>query len=142
MGERGHEVIGSLRAVHVKRLERPGGSRAQLHDLLGHGALDAIQACLERLASRDLEVASIAGVHGTERVWLVLPSWEAYVALAFDELLVAGPSALQVARRLVDVLGELVDAVPPARRAPVEHRLQRAVGDLHRAFLDEAPVTS
>ena len=105
-------------------------------------ALDAVETCLERLASRDLDVASVAGVHGRERVWLVLPSWEAYVGLAFDELLVAGPSALQVARRLVDVLDELVDAVPPARRAPVERRLQRAIGDLHRAFPDEAPVTS
>ena len=101
-------------------------------------ALDAVETCLERLASRDLDVASVAGVHGRERVWLVLPGWEAYVALAFDELLVAGPSALQVARRLVEVLGELVDAVPPARRAPVERRLQRATGDLHRAFSDEA----
>jgi Short C-terminal domain len=39
-----------------------------------------------------------------ERLRLVLPSWQEYVALAFDELLVAGPSALQVARRLVAVL--------------------------------------
>jgi hypothetical protein len=52
-----------------------------------------------------------------------------------------GRSALQVARRLVDVLGELVDAVPPARRAPVQRRLERATGDLQRAFPDEARAT-
>ena len=101
-------------------------------------ALDAIQACLERLAARDLDVARIAGVQGHERLRLVLPSWHEYVALAFDELLVAGPSALQVARRLVAVLGELADAIPSARRAPIERRLERATGALQQAFPDEA----
>ena len=101
-------------------------------------ALDAIQACLERLAARDLDVARIAGVQGHERLRLVLPSWQEYVALAFDELLVAGPSALQVARRLVAVLGELADAIPSARRAPIERSLERATGALQQAFPDEA----
>jgi uncharacterized membrane protein len=103
-------------------------------------ALDAIQACLERLAVRDLDVARIAGVHGHERLRLVLPSWQDYVALAFDELLVADPSVLQVARRLVAVLGELADAVPSARRAPIERRLERATGNLQQAFPDQAPA--
>ena len=71
----------------------------------------------------------------------MLPSWHEYVALAFDELLVAGPSALQVARRLVVVLGELADAIPSARRAPIERRLERATGDLQQAFPDEAQAT-
>jgi uncharacterized membrane protein len=101
-------------------------------------ALDAIQACLERLAARDLDIARIAGVQGHERLRLVLPSWQEYVALAFDELLVAGPSALQVARRLVAVLGELADAIPSARRAPIQRRLERATGALQQAFPDEA----
>jgi uncharacterized membrane protein len=101
-------------------------------------ALDAIQACLERLAARDLDIARIAGVQGHERLRLVLPSWQEYVALAFDELLVAGPSALQVARRLVAVLGELADAIPSARRAPTERRLERATAALQQAFPDEA----
>jgi uncharacterized membrane protein len=104
-------------------------------------ALDAIQACLERLAARDLDVASVTGVQGHERPRLVLPSWDEYVALAFDELLVAGPSALQVARRLVVVLGELADAIPSARRAPIKRRLERATEDLQQAFPDEAQAT-
>jgi uncharacterized membrane protein len=102
--------------------------------------LDAIQACLERLAARDLDVARIAGVQGHERLRLVLPSWQEYVALAFDELLVAGPSALQVARRLVAVFGELADAIPSARRAPIQRRLERATSALQQAFPDEAPA--
>jgi hypothetical protein len=64
------------------------------------------------LAARDLDVAKIAGIQGHERLRLVLPDWQEYVALAFDELLVAGPSALQVARRLVAVLDELADDIP------------------------------
>jgi len=71
----------------------------------------------------------------------VLPSWQAYVALAFDELLVAGPSALQVARRLVAVLDELADAIPSARRAPIERRLERATAALQQTFPDEARAT-
>jgi hypothetical protein len=106
--------------------------------LLAQPGLDAIQACLDRLATRDLDVARIAGVHGHERLRLVLPSWQEYVALAFDELLVAGPLALQVARRLVAVLSELADAVPPARQAPVQRRLERATDDLQRSFPNEA----
>jgi uncharacterized membrane protein len=101
-------------------------------------ALDAIQVCLERLAARDLDVASITGDQGHERLRLVLPSWDEYVALAFDELLVTGPPTLQVARRLVVVLGELADAVPSARRAPIKRRLERATRDLQQAFPDEA----
>ena len=81
-------------------------------------------------------------MHGHERLRLVLPSWQEYVALAFDELLVAGPSALQVARRLVEVLSELVEVVPPARRAPLQRRLERATDDLQRTFPDEARATS
>jgi hypothetical protein len=64
--------------------------------------------------------------------------WQEYDALAFDELLVASPSALQVSRRLVAVLGELTDAVLSARRAPIERRLERATGALQQAFPDEA----
>jgi hypothetical protein len=101
-------------------------------------ALDAIQACLELLAARNLEVARIAGIHGHERLRLVLPSWPGYVGLAFDELLVARPSALQLARRLVAVLNELADAIPSARRPPIERRLEQATNALHRAFPAEA----
>ena len=101
-------------------------------------ALDAIQACLELLAARDLEVARIAGIQGQERLRLVLPSWPEYVGLAFDELLVAGPSALQLTRRLVAVLNELAAAFPSARRPPIERRLEQATNVLHRAFPDEA----
>jgi uncharacterized membrane protein len=104
-------------------------------------ALDAIQACLERLATRDLDVTRIAGVQGHERLRLVLPNWQEYVALAFDELLVAGPSVLQVARRLVAVLDELTDDIPAARRAPIERRLERATTALQQAFPDEARAT-
>ena len=64
------------------------------------------------------------------------------MALAFDELLVAGPSALQVARRLVEVLSELVEVVPPARRTPLQRRLERATDDLQRTFPDQARATS
>jgi uncharacterized membrane protein len=42
------------------------------------------------------------------------------------------------AAQALDVLGELVDAVSPARRAPVERRLKRATSDLQQAFPDEA----
>jgi hypothetical protein len=71
----------------------------------------------------------------------VLPSWQEYVALAFDELLVARPSALQMARRLVAVLDELTDTIPSARRAPIEPRRERATGALQQAFPDEARAT-
>jgi hypothetical protein len=87
------------------------------------------------LATRDLDVARIAGIQGHERLRLVLPNWQEYVALAFDELLAAGPSALQVARRLVAVLDELADDMPAARRAPIRRRATTA---LQQAFPDEA----
>ena len=105
-------------------------------------ALDAIQACLEQLAARNLDVARIAGVQGHEHLRLVLPTWQEYVALAFNELLVAAPSALQVGRRLVGVLDELADAIPAARRGPIERRLERATTALQQTFSDEARAMS
>jgi uncharacterized membrane protein len=96
--------------------------------------LDVIDALMARLASRDLGVERIAGVHGNERIEMKLPDWDDYVGLAFDELLLASAASLQVARKLVEVLRSLIREVPSMRRPPLQSRLDRETRALKANF--------
>jgi uncharacterized membrane protein len=52
-------------------------------------------------------------------------TWSAYVALAFNEIRLAGVRSPQVTRRLVAVLEDLRSIAPADRRAPLEAQLKR-----------------
>ena len=49
--------------------------------------------------------------------------WDAYVHLSFDEIRLAGARSPQVSRRLTAALEDLLEVVPPARRAVVQEQL-------------------
>jgi hypothetical protein len=51
--------------------------------------------------------------------------WEGFVALAFDEMIVAGATSPQVPRRLAAALDDLIENAPPERRPPLERRRRR-----------------
>ena len=75
------------------------------------------------LANRYIDVGCVRNPEGVARVVLNLPAWEDYVALALDEVIIAGIRSLQVRARLVRLLVELHDLVPPDRQAGVQRRL-------------------
>ena len=88
-------------------------------------ALDTSDGLLRLLATRDLDVGCLRGPEGQPRVVLLLPAWDGYVGLALDEVLSIGLRSFQIRRRLERLLAELHQLVPPARRAAIEHRLER-----------------
>jgi uncharacterized membrane protein len=59
------------------------------------------------------------------RLLLPVPTWEEYVAAAFDEVVDVGRSTPGVAARLVTVLDDLASAVPADRRPEIDRRRQR-----------------
>ena len=82
-----------------------------------------------RLVQRlnDLQITSVLyliGQRGREviRAMFPTPTWEDYLALAFDEIRQYGVSSVQVMRRLRSALLNLVDAVTGAERKAVVRR--------------------
>jgi uncharacterized membrane protein len=100
-------------------------------------ALDQLDDVLQRLTRRSLGDGRLLDDAGRVLVRFPAPRWDAFMALACDEIIVSGADSIQVTRRLRALLDDLVSSAPPARRAPVSARiatLQRAV---RRAQPDE-----
>jgi uncharacterized membrane protein len=85
-------------------------------------ALDTIDGLLRVLAARDLTVEHVRGGDGIVRVELVLPRWEDYLAVAFDEIVALPGLSPNVARRILRLLDELSAIAPPDRRPALEAR--------------------
>jgi uncharacterized membrane protein len=100
-------------------------------------ALDQLDDALERLVRRSLGDGRLLDDAGRVLVRFPAPQWDAFLALAVDEIIVDGAGSIQVTRRLRALLDDLLTNAPPARRPPVSARiatLQRAV---RSAFADE-----
>ena len=101
-------------------------------------ALDQIDDALERLVRRSLSDGRLLDDTGRVLVRFPAPTWDAFLALALDEIIVSGAGSIQVTRRLRALLDDLLTSAPPSRRPPVSARiatLQRAV---RRELADEA----
>jgi uncharacterized membrane protein len=85
-------------------------------------AIDQIEDLLRRLIRKDLDSAHIGDSQGDLRLILLLPSWQDYLALAFDEIRHFGANSIQVVRRLRSALSELADISPTAARADITRR--------------------
>jgi len=85
-------------------------------------AIDQIEDLLRRLIRKDLDSAHIRDSEGDLRLILLLPSWEDYLALAFDEIRQFGANSIQVVRRLRSALSELAGISPTAGRADLTRR--------------------
>jgi uncharacterized membrane protein len=93
-------------------------------------ALDQLDDALERLVRRSLGDGRL--LDGAARVLVRFPAprWDAFLALAVDEIIVYGAGSIQVTRRLRALLDDLLASAPPSRRPAVSARiatLQRAV---------------
>jgi uncharacterized membrane protein len=88
-------------------------------------ALDGIEDLLRVLARRDLDAGTVPDASGTPRVLLALPSWEAYLGVALDEVIPAAAAAPRVGRRITRLLEHLAETAPPDRVPPVSARLAR-----------------
>lgn len=97
-------------------------------------AIDRLHDCLRQLSGRQLTSGEWRDRDGVVRLRARQITWEGYVRLAFDELILAGAGSPQVARRLFAALDDLLATAPAARRPPLERQrelLTAAVGDAY-----------
>ncbi|WP_411102950.1 DUF2254 family protein [Streptomyces sp. cmx-4-9] len=85
--------------------------------------LDHTEDLLTRLAGRDLAIGTFTGPGGAVRLTVPVPTWEQYVRLAVDDVMVAAAESPMTLLRLRLLLTRLRAACPPARRPVVESRL-------------------
>jgi len=78
----------------------------------------------------------VTGPDGRPRVRYLPPAWDAIVALGLDETIQYGTSSVQVARRLLALLADLVAAAPQQRRPPVQARIEALRQLVTAAFPD------
>jgi uncharacterized membrane protein len=87
-------------------------------------ALDQIEDLLRRLGCRQLEAGYARDAAGKIRVTFPVPTWQDYLALAFDEIRQFGAASIQVGRRLRAALVGLGDTIAvDERRAAVQQYL-------------------
>jgi len=88
-------------------------------------AIDQIEDLLRRLGQQDLQTGFVSDAGGELRLIVPVPSWEDYLALAFDEIRQYGVTSIQVMRRLRSALIGLTEMVmPPGRVEAVRHYLK------------------
>jgi uncharacterized membrane protein len=86
-------------------------------------ALDAIDGLLRVLVVRELDVGQIGDQHMTLRVTVPMPTWEDFLAVAFDELIPAASNSVHVLERVRRLLERLSEQAPETRRAALTGRL-------------------
>jgi uncharacterized membrane protein len=101
-------------------------------------ALDQLDDVLQRLAGRSLGDGRLLADSGRVLVRFPAPQWDAFLALALDEIIFYGAGSLQVARRLRALLDDLLASAPPSRRPPVSARAATLLRAVRRALPDEA----
>jgi len=99
-------------------------------------ALDQIQDHLLRLGQRCLEIGLIGDDEGVARLFIPYPTWEDFVQLALEEIRLCGATSIQVMRRMRALVGDLIEALPQARRAALEHERKRLDATIARSFSD------
>lgn len=85
--------------------------------------LDQIHDLLRRLVRRPYPPCGHQDDDGVVRVVVPMPSWEAHVALAVDELRVWGSGSLQVRGRMKAMFDDLLSVAQGNRRRPLVERL-------------------
>ena len=93
-------------------------------------ALDQIGDLLLRLGRRQLEIGAFHDGAGRLRVIVPFPSWDDFLRLAFGEIAAYGATSVQVMRRMLALISDLMSSLPSERRAALKEwqtRLRRSV---------------
>ncbi len=99
-------------------------------------AIDRIHDLLGRVARRSRPSGVYADEAGTVRLVRTIVSWDALVALAFEEIREYGGSSVQVNRRLRASLEQLLEVAPAHRREPLRRQLRLLLHGASRYFPD------
>ncbi|PAY07682.1 hypothetical protein CK489_18350 [Bradyrhizobium sp. UFLA03-84] len=99
-------------------------------------AIDQIEDLLRRLAKHDLDACRAFDRDGVLRVIYQMPTWEDYLALAFDEIRQFGSTSIQVMRRLRSALVELAGCISSERAKGVHTYLEHLDSGIERSSFD------
>jgi uncharacterized membrane protein len=87
--------------------------------------IDQIEDLMLRLGRRELDAGYARDARGIVRVVFPMPTWEDYLALAFDEIRQFGGGSVQVMRRLRSALAGIADSPLGMARADAVQRYIR-----------------
>jgi len=105
-------------------------------------AMDQIEDLLHRLGRRDLDAGYARDTEGSLRLIFPMPTWEDYLALAFDEIRQFGATSVQVMRRLRSALAGLRDSTKaPARAEALQKYIRHLDVVINRSSLDAEDQT-
>ena len=107
-------------------------------------AIDRIHDCLRQLVRRHFPSGEFADPHGRLRFVMPTLTWEGYLHVTLDELRLYATSSLQVTRRLVAMLEDLLTVAPEERCAPLREQLEllqtRVIGTFEEGDAERATV--
>jgi uncharacterized membrane protein len=87
-------------------------------------AIDQLHRLLRQVGLRDLRAEEIADEAGEVRVVFRTPNWEDFVNISFREIRLFGAGSLQIPRRLIAMIENLVRALPEHRHAALRTELE------------------
>ena len=100
-------------------------------------ALDQIEDLLRRLGRRHFDAGYVSDANGVLRLVFPVPTWEDYLALAFDEIRQYGATSVQVMRRLRSALVGIGESMTiPARAKALEQYTRRLDLTIEHSSLD------
>ena len=88
-------------------------------------AIDQIEDLLRRLARHELDTGLVRDQAGVLRLVVLMPTWEDYLMLAFDEIRQFGVDSIQVMRRMRAALAGLLESTTAAARVETTRRYLR-----------------
>jgi len=99
-------------------------------------AIDQLHQLLRDIGRRQLDDGMETNSDG--RVLLVFrtPNWEDFVSLAVTEIRQYGATSIQVTRRLLAMLENLIETLPEIRRPVLQEELTLLSGTIKRTFVD------
>jgi uncharacterized membrane protein len=84
--------------------------------------IDQIEDLLHRLGQRELDAGHVRDTMGTLRLIFPAPTWEDYLALAFDEIRQFGATSVQVMRRLRSALIAVAESLTSSAQVDAVHQ--------------------
>jgi uncharacterized membrane protein len=84
--------------------------------------IDQIEDLLHHLGQRELDIGHVRDTTGTLRLIFPAPTWEDYLALAFDEIRQFGATSVQVMRRLRSALIAVSESLTSSAQVDAVHQ--------------------
>lgn len=103
-------------------------------------ALDQIEDLLIRLGRRRLEIGAFHDADGKLRLVVAFPTWEDFLALAFDEIRFYGATSIQVMRRMMALINELLALMPDERRPALRYWRERLQSTVVGTFREKEDI--